>query len=98
MSMMRSYSAVMMLLCRILFMIPIFVGGVPVEGQSEATHVHQNAWPGDEARDSKPSTIPHPPDCAPDFSKDLFPPFPNVHNPDRSNISTEKWRGTYLFG
>ncbi|KAL8637973.1 MAG: hypothetical protein Q9228_004832, partial [Teloschistes exilis] len=42
--------------------------------------------------------IPHPLDYAPDFSKDLFPPWPPVTNPDGPNISTENWRGTKIFG
>ena len=41
---------------------------------------------------------PHPLDYAPDFSADPFPPWPNVYNADGSNISTQNWRGTKLFG
>ena len=41
---------------------------------------------------------PHPLDYAPDFSKDTFPPYPDVRNPDGSNITVENWRGTRLFG
>lgn len=33
---------------------------------------------------------------APDFSQDQFPPYPPL--PDSSNITTENWRGTRLFG
>jgi hypothetical protein len=43
-------------------------------------------------------TLPNPLDYAPDFSKDLFPPWPNVHNNDGSNITVQNWRGTKLFG
>ncbi|KAL9583439.1 MAG: hypothetical protein Q9212_002704 [Teloschistes hypoglaucus] len=42
--------------------------------------------------------IPHPLDYAPDFSKDPFPPWPPITNPDGSKISTESWRGTKIFG
>ena len=41
---------------------------------------------------------PNPLDYAPDFSADPFPPWPDVHNADGSNISTQNWRGTKLFG
>ena len=40
---------------------------------------------------------PHPLDYAPDFSKDPFPPWPDVKNPDGSDIETQNWRGTKLF-
>ena len=41
---------------------------------------------------------PHPLDYAPDFSQDAYPPWPEVTNPDGSNITVENWRGTRLFG
>ena len=41
---------------------------------------------------------PHPLDYGPDFSKDPFPPYPDVMNPDGSNITVENWRGVRLFG
>ncbi|KAL9622665.1 MAG: hypothetical protein Q9160_002975 [Pyrenula sp. 1 TL-2023] len=68
----------------------IRVNGVPVDDKYEPTRV--------EARNWDPSSTPHPLDYAPDFSKDPFPPFPDIHNPDGSNISTQNWRGTKLFG
>jgi hypothetical protein len=37
-------------------------------------------------------------DYAPDFSKDPFPPYPSLQNPDGSNITLENLRGTRLFG
>src|SRR6187402_2513262 len=37
-------------------------------------------------------------DYAPDFSKDQFPPYPSLKNPDGSNITIESLRGTHLFG
>lgn len=37
-------------------------------------------------------------DHAPDFSKDPFPPYPPLKNPDGSNITIENLRGTRLFG
>lgn len=45
-----------------------------------------------------PDIIPHHLDYAPDFSKDAFIPWPTDTNPDGSNISTENWRGTKIFG
>ncbi|KAL8747440.1 MAG: hypothetical protein Q9190_000701 [Brigantiaea leucoxantha] len=41
---------------------------------------------------------PNPLDYAPDFSKDPFPPYPAVKNPDGSLIEPKNWRGTRLFG
>jgi len=37
-------------------------------------------------------------DYAPDFSKDAYPPYPNITNPDGSNLTIENWRGTKLYG
>jgi hypothetical protein len=37
-------------------------------------------------------------DYAPDFSKDPFPPYPDVYQADGSNFTAENWRGTRLFG
>jgi hypothetical protein len=34
----------------------------------------------------------------PDYSKDKFPPFPSMTNPDGSNITIENLRGTRLYG
>lgn len=66
------------------------VDGKPFDDTQEPTRV--------EARDWDPSSTPHPLDYAPDFAQDPFPPFPDIHNPDGSNISTQNWRGTRLFG
>ena len=52
----------------------------------------------DALRPRQSAATPHPLDYAPDFSKDPFPPWPNVYNDDGSNITTENWRGTKLFG
>lgn len=37
-------------------------------------------------------------DYAPDFSNDAIPPYPPVKNPDGSNITTDNWRSTKLYG
>jgi len=37
-------------------------------------------------------------DYAPDFSKDSFPPYPDLKNPDGSNITVQNLRGVHLFG
>jgi len=52
----------------------------------------------DALRPRQSAATPHPLDYAPDFSKDPFPPWPNVYNDNGSNITTENWRGTKLFG
>lgn len=52
----------------------------------------------DALRPRQSAATPHPLDYAPDFSKDPFPPWPSVYNDDGSNITTENWRGTKLFG
>ncbi|KAL9106050.1 MAG: hypothetical protein Q9227_008893 [Pyrenula ochraceoflavens] len=75
----------------------LYVDAVPVDGQSEPTHASARGSRV-ENRDWDPSSTPHPLDYAPDFSKDPFPPFPDVHNSDGSNITIDNWRGTYLFG
>lgn len=52
----------------------------------------------DALRPRQSEATPHPLDYAPDFSHDPYPPYPNVYNNDGSNITTENWRGTKLFG
>ena len=52
----------------------------------------------DALRPRQSTATSHPLDYALEFSKDPFPPWPNVYNDDGSNITTENWRGTKLFG
>jgi hypothetical protein len=66
----------------------MLVGSLPVEEFSNPTKVTPR-YAG---------ITPHPLDYAPDFSKDPFPPWPDIYNPDGSNISVQNWRGTKLFG
>lgn len=52
----------------------------------------------DALKQPQSEATPHPLDYAPEFSQDPYPPWPNVTNPDGSNITVENWRGTRLFG
>ena len=64
-------------------------------------HTSATAAKGDIPDALKPrqsEATPNPLDYAPNFSGDPFPPWPEIYNADGSNISTQNWRGTKLFG
>ncbi|KAG8531808.1 uncharacterized protein KY384_003444 [Bacidia gigantensis] len=71
----------------IIGLIPLIVVSSPVERPIPSV-----------LRPRQTEATPHPLDYAPDFSKDPFPPWPNVNKDDGSRLETQNWRGTKLFG